>query len=64
MSKSIKTLYAKEGLTPPEGKGIHTKLAHACVVGYLKKGVSKDEAWKRCMGGLGRDKAVKKSHWR
>ena len=64
MSKAIKALYSKEGLKAPDGKGVHTALAHACVVGYLKKGFSKDEAWKRCVGGLGRNKAVKKSHWK
>ena len=48
----------------PEGKGIHTEAFHSCVVNYLKKGFSYDEAAKRCMGGLGRNKAVKKSHWR
>lgn len=64
MSKGIKRLYTKAGLTPPKGKGIHTKLAHECVVDYLKKGFSKNEAWKRCMGGLGKERAVKESHQR
>ena len=63
MSKRIKSEYSKAGLSSPDGKGIHTLRAHKCVISYLKKGMSKDEAWKRCMGGLGRDKAVKKSHW-
>jgi len=62
MSREIKSLYRREGLKPPDGKGIHTKVAHQCVVNYLKKGFSKDEAWKRCMGGIGREKAVKKAH--
>ena len=64
MSQDIKAMYRRAGVKPPDGKGIHTKRAHSCVVNYLKKGISKDEAWKRCMGGLGRNKAVKKSHWR
>lgn len=64
MGKEIKKLYRDAGLTPPDGKGIHTKRAHACVIFYLKKGFSKDEAWKRCMGGIGADLAVKKSHRR
>jgi len=64
MSKNIIESYKKAGLNPPKGKGIHTLAAHKCVIQYLKKGVSKNEAWKRCMGGLGRNKAVKKSHWR
>ena len=63
MSKAIKALYSEAGVKAPEGKGIHTKAFHSCVVGYLKKGLSYNEAAKRCMGGLGRDKAVKKSHW-
>ena len=63
MTQAIRKLYTDKGLTPPEGKGIHTKRAHECVVKYLAKGLSKDEAWKRCIGGIGRDLAVKKSHW-
>ena len=63
MSQAIKEKYRKAGLKPPDGKGIHTEQAHECVINYLKKGLSKDEAWKRCMGGLGRNLAVKKSHW-
>ena len=63
MSKEIKKLYTKERLTPPSGRGIHTKAFHECVVNYLKKGFSYKEAAKRCMGGLGRNNAVKKSHW-
>ncbi len=64
MSKAIRKAYRQAGLTPPKGKGIHTLRAHKCVIRYLKKGLSKDEAWKRCVGGLGRNLAVKKSHWR
>ena len=64
MSKEIKKLYRKEGLKPPDGKGIHTKRAHKAVVQYLKKGMSKEEAWKRVMGGMGRDLVVKKAHRR
>lgn len=64
MSESIREKYKAAGLKAPDGKGIHTVKAHDCVINYLKKGLSKDEAWKRCMGGLGRNKAVKKSHWR
>lgn len=62
MSKAIKAAYKKAGLKAPKGKGIHTLRAHKCVISYLKEGLSKDEAWKRCMGGMGRDAAVKKSH--
>lgn len=64
MSKAIKELYRKAGLPAPNGKGIHTTRAHRAVVRYLKQGMSKKEAWKRVMGGMGRDFAVKKSHRR
>jgi len=69
MSKEIRELYRKAGVSMrragiKKGKGIHTKAAHSCVISYVKKGMSAKEAWKRCMGGLGRNRAVKKSHWR
>lgn len=64
MSQEIRKEYHKAGLKPPNGKGIHTKRAHQCVINYQKKGLSKNEAWKRCMGGLGSKLAVKKSHQR
>jgi len=64
MSQEIKDMYRNAGLKPPEGKGIHTKNAHKCVINYLKKGFSKDEAWKRCVGGMGAKNAIKKSHRR
>ena len=63
MSKRIKELYRKAGLTPPKGKGIHTERAHRAVIRYLKKGLSKEEAWKRVIGGMGKY-AIKKSHQR
>jgi hypothetical protein len=69
VSKEIVALYKKHGVSMrsagiKKGKGIHTAAAHECVINYVKKGMASDEAWKRCMGGLGRNKAVKKSHWR
>lgn len=64
MGKRIKSLYRRAGLKPPNGKGIHTEAAHKCVISYLKKGLVKDEAWKRCMGGVGAKRAVKKLHQR
>jgi hypothetical protein len=64
MSENIKKMYRRAGLKAPDGKGVHTSRAHSCVIEYLKKGFSKNEAWKRCMGGLGRNLAVKKSHWK
>jgi len=64
MTEAIRKAYKQAGQSPPDGKGIHTLRAHKCVISYLNKGFSKDEAWKRCMGGLGRDLAVKKAHRR
>lgn len=64
MSEAIRKAYKKAGQKPPNGKGIHTLRFHTCAIAYLKKGFSKDEAYKRCMGGIGRDLAVKKSHQR
>lgn len=63
MSKKIKQMYRSAGIRPPDGKGIHTKAAHSCVVEYLRKGLSKDSAWKRCMGAL-KARAIKKAHRR
>ena len=56
-------MYKSAGVAAPRGKGIHTEIAHSCVIDYLKKGFSKDEAWKRCMGELGK-RAVKPGHRR
>lgn len=61
--EEIKQMYRKAGLTPPEGKGLHTKAFHGCVISYLKKGMSYSEGAKRCMGALG-DKAINPSHRR
>ena len=61
MSAAIKDLYRNAGLTPPKGKGIHTKRAHEAVIKYLKKDFSKEEAWKRVIGGMGKY-AINKSH--
>lgn len=69
MTKEIKALYAKAGLSPPDGKGIHTKIFHECVVAIKKKiksgEMSSDaNAYAICMDSLGKTKAVKKSHQR
>lgn len=62
MGKAVKAAYRKHGVEPPNGKGIHTLRAHKAVARYMGKGMSKNEAWKRVMGGMGRDKVVKKKH--
>ena len=61
MSKKIKQMYRSAGVAAPRGRGIHTEVAHSCVLNYLKKGLGKGEAWKRCMGAL-QEKAIKKGH--
>ena len=72
MSKAIMDLYRKSGLPQSKwpqkhgsrrGKGIHTHQAHEAAIRYMKKGLSKREAWKRVMGGMGKH-AVKPSHRR
>lgn len=63
MTKEIKRMYKSAGVAVPGGRGIHTKVAHSCVINYLKKGMAKSEAWKRCVGAL-KEKAIKKSHRR
>lgn len=64
MSERIRRIYKRAGQKAPDGKGIHTERFHRCVATYLKKGLSYKEAAKRCMGGIGRDLAVKKAHWK
>ena len=54
LSKDIREMYRRAGLEPPKGRGLHTKLAHKIVIEYLRKGLSKSEAWKRAIGALGR----------
>jgi hypothetical protein len=67
MSQEIKQIYRAAGFAPPDGKGIHTKLFHECVVGVkkdikagkIKKGTN---PYAVCMAQLGAKKAVKKAH--
>ncbi len=57
MPRDIVNLYKKAGVTPPKGgrKGKHkTKRAHKAVLRYMGKGLSKNEAWKRVVGGMGK----------
>ena len=68
MSERIKNLYKKANVPMrragiKKGKGIHTEAAHQCVINYLKKGFRASEAWKRCVGGLGKA-AINPSHRR
>ena len=63
MTAAIDALYTKAGFKPPEGRGIHTMRAHRAVVEYLEKGLSKEEAWKRVIGGM-QKYAIKADHRR
>jgi len=63
MSEAIKALYFKAGITPPQGRGVHTIDAHRAVIRYRKQGLTKSEAWKRVVGGMGKH-AIKPSHRR
>jgi len=55
MSENIRRMYRKAGMKPPNGKGLHTARAHRAVIWYMKKkGLSKSEAWKRVIGGMGK----------
>lgn len=61
MSEGIRREYHKAGISPPDGKGVHTLRAHKAVIAYRKKGLSKSEAWKRVVGGMGKW-AIKAAH--
>ena len=63
MTQRIREEYRKAGITPPEGKGEHTLAFHRCAIKVMKGGKSKDSAYRICMSSIGRNKAVKKSHW-
>jgi len=73
MSKAIINDYKRSGLPESKwpkknasggrGKGIHTRKAHKAVIRYMQQGLSKNEAWKRTMGGMGKH-AIKPSHRR
>ena len=64
MSAKIKEMYRKAGVKI-DGKGIHTTKFHEMALAIKKK--NPDYPMSRCyamaMGTLGRNKAVKKSHW-
>jgi len=67
-TEEIRKLYTSKGLKPPKGKGVHTKAFHKCATGYaakIKSGeMTQKEAYKRCMGALGKKRAVKPAHQR
>jgi len=64
MSERIRAIYREKGVSPPDGKGIHTAEFHDMATSIKRD--NPDYPMSRCyaiaMGKLGRDKAVKKSH--
>lgn len=68
MSKRIKSLYRAAGLTPPDGKGIHSVKFHRCVTQCAKKQGGKIKGkvncWAVCMSSIGRGEAVRKAYQR
>jgi phosphatidylethanolamine-binding protein (PEBP) family uncharacterized protein len=64
MSEAIRKLYRKRGVTPPDGKGIHTYKFHDMATSIKKE--HPEYSMQRCyaiaMAKLGSSKAVKKSH--
>ena len=65
MSAVIKKLYTKAGIKPPDGKGIHTKKFHEMAVAIKREnpGYDMSRCYSIAMSQIGRNKAVKKSHW-
>jgi len=60
--ESVNRLYRNAGFAPPKGnKHVHPLRAHKAVVNYMKKGLSKSEAWRRVVGGMGKN-AINKAH--
>lgn len=66
MSERIRDVYKKANLKTPDGKGIHKLRFHHVAVGVKKKNPSYDmnRCYSIAMGVLGRNKSVKKLHWR
>ena len=62
MSQEIREMYRSKGVTPPDGKGIHTKKFHDIASSVMASGTAKNP-YAVAMSQLGRNKAVKKSHW-
>lgn len=64
MGKAIKKLYRDKGITPPKGKGMHTKKFHEIASAMIASGVPRNIAYATAMKKLGKTKAVNKSHRR
>ena len=63
MSERIKNIYREAGLTPPDGKGIHTEAFHRCVVKLTLEG-EVDSPHAVCIASLGPEKAIRAEHRR
>jgi hypothetical protein len=63
MTKQIKAMYKKAGVRAPNGKGVHTKAFHSRATKIMQSGTPRTTAYATAMKQLGRNKAVKKSHW-
>lgn len=66
MSERIRKIYRKKGLTPPDGKGIHTAKFHDMATSIKRDNpeLPMSSCYAIAMKKLGRNKAVKKSHRR
>jgi len=68
--RKVNEAYTDKGITPPEGKGIHTVAFHeraTAIMGSMKKSgkkVDKGIAYAIAMKQLGKNKAVLKGHRR
>ena len=64
MTEKIRKIYKEKGLTPPDGKGIHTEKFHdvATSIKQSNPELPMKSAYAIAMSKLGKKKAVKKSH--
>ena len=65
MSERIRKIYRKKGIKPPDGKGIHTEKFHDMATSIKRDNpsYSMERCYSIAMEKLGRNRAVKKSHW-
>ena len=63
MGKEIKKLYTSKGLTPPKGKGMHTKKFHEIASAVMAQKTAYNP-YAVAMAKLGPEKAVNPSHRR
>ena len=65
MSATIRKLYRQADVKAPDGKGLHTKKFHEIAVAIKRDNpnLSMSSCYAIAMKKLGRNKAVKQSHW-